>query len=276
MKSEQKALFFNILVNIFVSLVKIIGGIFGNTFTLVIDGIYTISDLVTDVIAIMGIKIGRKRANKNHPYGYGKIFYVVELFMGILALLVGAFVIYVSFQIDYEKPPIGIVFLIIGLVVLKLISAKNLSVVGMRKKSELLIVSSYESRMEAFSSLELVIIVILSQFITKIDMIGGIVIAVFLIWQAIREIKQNIDYLIGITYEDEKIKEKVKKIVDKYRVIDMVDQVLIQDGPYYQLILTLKVKKNITVKSMLRVQNKIKKELKAKAWGLKFIEFRLV
>ena len=276
MKSEQKALFFNILVNIFVSLVKIIGGIFGNTFTLVIDGIYTISDLVTDVIAIMGIKIGRKRANKNHPYGYGKIFYVVELFMGILALLVCAFFIYVSFQIDYEKPPIGIVFLIIGLVVLKLISAKNLSVVGMRKKSELLIVSSYESRMEAFSSLGLVIIVILSQFITKIDMIGGIVIAVFLIWQAIREIKQNIDYLIGITYEDEKIKEKVKKIVDKYRVIDMVDQVLIQDGPYYQLILTLKVKKNITVKSMLRVQNKIKKELKAKAWGLKFIEFRLV
>lgn len=276
MKSEQKALFFNILVNIFVSLVKIIGGIFGNTFTLVIDGIYTISDLVTDVIAIMGIKIGRKRANKNHPYGYGKIFYVVELFMGILALLVGAFVIYVSFQIDYEKPPIGIVFLIIGLVVLKLISAKNLSVVGMRKKSELLIVSSYESRMEAFSSLGLVIIVILSQFITKIDMIGGIVIAVFLIWQAIREIKQNIDYLIGITYEDEKIKEKVKKIVDKYRVIDMVDQVLIRDGPYYQLILTLKVKKDITVKSMLRVQNKIKKELKAKAWGLKFIEFHLV
>ena len=276
MKSEQKALFFNILVNIFVSLVKIIGGIFGNTFTLVIDGIYTISDLVTDVIAIMGIKIGRKRANKNHPYGYGKIFYVVELFMGILALLVGAFVIYVSFQIDYEKPPIGIVFLIIGLVVLKLISAKNLSVVGMRKKSELLIVSSYESRMEAFSSLGLVIIVILSQFIAKIDMIGGIVIAVFLIWQAIREIKQNIDYLIGITYEDEKIKEKVKKIVDKYRVIDMVDQVLIRDGPYYQLILTLKVKKDITVKSMLRVQNKIKKELKAKAWGLKFIEFHLV
>ncbi len=276
MKSEQKALFFNILVNIFVSLVKIIGGIFGNTFTLVIDGIYTISDLVTDVIAIMGIKIGRKRANKNHPYGYGKIFYVVELFMGILALLVGAFVIYVSFQIDYEKPPIGIVFLIIGLVVLKLISAKNLSVVGMRKKSELLIVSSYESRMEAFSSLGLVIIVILSQFIAKIDMIGGIVIAVFLIWQAIREIKQNIDYLIGITYEDEKIKEKVKKIVGKYRVIDMVDQVLIRDGPYYQLILTLKVKKDITVKSMLRVQNKIKKELKAKAWGLKFIEFHLV
>ena len=276
MKSEQKALFFNILVNIFVSLVKIIGGIFFFFFILFIDKIYTFIYLVTDVISLMGIKIGRKRANKNHPYGYGKIFYVVELFMGILALLVGAFVIYVSFQIDYEKPPIGIVFLIIGLVVLKLISAKNLSVVGMRKKSELLIVSSYESRMEAFSSLGLVIIVILSQFITKIDMIGGIVIAVFLIWQAIREIKQNIDYLIGITYEDEKIKEKVKKIVDKYRVIDMVDQVLIQDGPYYQLILTLKVKKNITVKSMLRVQNKIKKELKAKAWGLKFIEFRLV
>ena len=108
MKLEQKALYLNIIVNLFVSFLKIIGGILGNAFTLMIDGIYTISDLVTDVIALFGIKIGRRRANKNHPYGYGRVFYVIELFMGVLALLVGIFVIYLSFKIDYQKPPLGI------------------------------------------------------------------------------------------------------------------------------------------------------------------------
>lgn len=276
MKLEQKALYLNIIVNLFVSFLKIIGGILGNAFTLMIDGIYTISDLVTDVIALFGIKIGRRRANKNHPYGYGRVFYVIELFMGVLALLVGIFVIYLSFKIDYQKPPLGIIFLILGIVVLKLLSARNLFSVGKMEKNELLIVSSVESKTEAFSTLGLIIIIILSQFIPKIDMIGGILIALLLIIQSIKMIKQNIIFLIGNTYEDENIKEKVRKVVDKYKVINIMDITLINDGPYYELNLRVKVHRNVKVSHLLRVQNKIKKELKAKTWNIKFIHFHLV
>ena len=276
MKKEQKALYLNIIVNLFVSFLKIIGGILGNAFTLMIDGIYTISDLVTDVIALFGIKIGRRRANKNHPYGYGRVFYVIELFMGVLALLVGIFVVYLSFKIDYQKPPLGIIFLILGIVVLKLLSARNLFSVGKKEKNELLIVFSVESKTEAFSTLGLIIIIILSQFIPKIDMIGGILIALLLIIQSIKMIKQNIIFLIGNTYEDENIKEKVRKVVDKYKVINIMDITLINDGPYYELNLRVKVHRNVKVSHLLRVQNKIKKELKAKTWGIKFIHFHLV
>lgn len=276
MKLEQKALYLNIIVNLFVSFIKIFSGVFWNAFTLLIDGIYTISDLVTDVIALFGIKIGRRRANKNHPYGYGRVFYVIELFMGVLAFLVGIFVIYLSFKIDYQKPPLGIIFLILGIVSLKLISARNLFLVGKKEKSELLVVSSLESKMEAFSTLGLIVIIILGQFIPKIDMIGGILIAILLIIQSVKIIKQNINFLIGNTYEDENIKEKVKKIVDKYKVINILDITLINDGPYYELILKIKAHRNVKVSHLLRVQNKIKKELKAKTWGIKFIEFHLV
>ena len=276
MKLEQKALYLNIIVNLFVSFIKIAGGIFWNAFTLTTDGIYTISDLVTDVIALIGIKIGRRRANKNHPYGYGRAFYVIELFMGVLAFIVGILVIYLSFKIDYQKPPLGIILLILGIVFLKLISAKNLFLVGKKKKNELLVVSSLESKTEAYSSLGLIVIIILSQFIPKIDMIGGIFIAVLLIIQSIKIIKQNINFLIGNTYEDEHIKDKVKKIVDKYKVINILDITIINAGPYYQLILKIKAHRNVKVSYLLKVQNKIKKELKAKTWGIKFIEFRLV
>ena len=276
MKKGQKALYLNIIVNLFVSFLKIIGGILGNAFTLMIDGIYTISDLVTDVIALFGIKIGRRRANKSHPYGYGRVFYVIELFMGVLAFLVGIFVIYLSFKIDYQKPPLGIIFLILGIVVLKLLSARNLFLVGKKGKNELLTVSSLESKMEAFSTLGLIIIIILGQFIPKIDMIGGILIALLLIIQSIKMIKQNIIFLIGNTYEDENIKEKVQNVVDKYNVINILDITLINDGPYYELVLKIKVPRNIKVSHLLRAQNKIKKELKAKTWGIKFIHFHLI
>lgn len=275
MKLEMKALYFSMIINLFISIVKIIGGIFWNTFTLLIDGIYTASDLVTDVIALFGIKIGRRRANKNHPFGYGRIFYIIELFMGIISFIVGIIVIYLSFKIDYQRPPVFIILVILGTVLLKLFSAKRLFIIGKRRNSDLLIASSFESKMEAYSSLALIVIIILSLFIPKIDMVGGILLALLLILQSLKIIKQNINLLIGITYEDKIIEEKVRKTVDKYPVIHIIDVSIIKDGPYYQLTLTFKLKKNIKVSHLLRIQNKIKKELKAKTLGLKFIEFHL-
>ena len=275
MKDEKKALRISILINIIVAMIKLVGGVIWNTFALTIDGIYTLSDLVTDVIAILGIKVGRKRANKNHPYGYGRVFYVIELFMGLIAFFIGVFVIILSFSISYKPPSIYVVFFILIAVFLKLGSASHLLKTGKKKSSDLLIASGYESKLEAYSSLGLIIIIILSQFIPKIDMIGGILIALLLIFQSFRTIRHNILLLIGVTYDDLKVRDKIKKVVDKYRVIDIVDVSIIKDGPYYQLTLTFKAKRDLKVKSLLRVQNKIKKELKAKNVGFKFIEFHL-
>lgn len=275
MKLEKSSLRLSIFINLLVSAIKIVGGIFFNTFTLVIDGIYTVSDLVTDFFALIGIQIGRRRANKNYPYGYGRIFFVILLFMGIIAIMVGVFVIYLSFNIDYQKPSLWIILIIIGVVLLKLYSAHNLFKVGMKTKSDLLIASSLESKMEAYSSLALIFIVLLSLFVPKIDMIGGILIAILLIWQALKVIKENISFLIGITYDNGIIEDRVRKITKKYRIIDVADVSIMKDGPYYQIILTVKARRNVKVASLIRAQNKIKKELKATTLGLKFIEFHI-
>ena len=275
MKLEKRSLRLSIVINLLVSAIKIVGGILFNTFTLVIDGIYTVSDLVTDVFALIGIQIGRRRANKNHPYGYGRIFFVILLFMGLIALIVGIFVIYLSFKIDYQKPSLWIILIIIGAILLKLYSAKTMFKVGTKTKSDLLIASSLESKMEAYSSFALIFVVLLSLFIPKIDMIGGILIALLLIWQALKVIKENISFLIGITYDDGIIENLVKKITKKYRIIDVTHISIMKDGPYYQIILTVKARRNVKVASLIRVQNKIKKELKATTLGLKFIEFHI-
>ena len=273
MKLELKTMYFSTFINIVISILKISGGIMLHTFTLTIDGIYTVSDLVTDVIAVFGIRIGRRRANKNHPFGYGRVFYIIELFMGILAFLVGIFVIYLSFRIDYQKPLLSIILLILFTVFLKFISVHKLAKMGHSLNSELLLVSSVESKMEAYSSMALIPVILLSQIIPKIDMIGGIFIAILLIIQALKMIKLNINLLIGITDEDKSIKEAIKKIVNKYRVIHIINSSIIKVGPYYQVTLTFTAKKDMKVHSLIRIQNKIKKELKAKTLGLKFISF---
>ena len=88
-------------------------------------------------------------------------------------------------------------------------------------------------------------------------------------------IKENISFLIGITYDNGIIEDRVRKITKKYRIIDVADVSIMKDGPYYQIILTIKAKRNVKVASLIRAQNKIKKELKATTLGLKFIEFHI-
>lgn len=63
--------------------------------------------------------------------------------------------------------------------------------------------------------------------------------------------------------------------MDKYRVIHITDSSIMKIGPYYQVTLTFKAKKDMKVHCLIQVQNKIKKELKAKTLGLKFILFHI-
>ena len=58
MKLELKTMYFSTFINIVISILKISGGIMLHTFTLTIDGIYTVSDLVTDVIAVLVFELG--------------------------------------------------------------------------------------------------------------------------------------------------------------------------------------------------------------------------
>ncbi len=273
---ENNALYLSLLINLFVSILKFWGGVFFNAFTLTIDGIYTFSDFLTDVLALLGIKISKKRANKNHPLGYGRIFYVIEMFIGIIAVIVGFLIIYISVKIEYKKPSIYIIFVIILAVLLKFFSSYKLIKVGEKKKSDLLIFSGKESKIEALASLLLIIIVILSQWIPKIDVFGGIIIATLLILQAFILIYQNIGYLVGIVDNDVIIRKKIEEVVSKYKVINIVNISLLKIGPYYQVILFLKVDNKLKVNKVVLLQNKIKKELKAKSLNLKFISFQLV
>ena len=46
-----------------------------NCYALIADGIYTLSDFITDILAMIGARVGKKRANKKYPFGYGRFEY---------------------------------------------------------------------------------------------------------------------------------------------------------------------------------------------------------
>ena len=273
MRVEKKTLVFSAIVNFLVALVKIIGGNVFGFISLIADGFYTVSDFITDILAIAGAQIGKRRPNKRHPLGYGNFEYVMQMIMGFMIMLVGIVVIFMSFNITYVKPDWLVILVILLVVVLKIYSSKMLLQVGKKINSSMLITSSKESFLDALSSSILIVVIIASYFYNKADMIGSIFIGLLIIYQAFKIISQNGVLLIGENVKDAKIEEALNKIFRKYKKIKLLDYVLIKHGSYYQLILNINLNKDYTVKSLIKAELNIKKEIMSKRLGIKFIDF---
>jgi cation diffusion facilitator family transporter len=86
---------FGIVINVTLSFIKLIGGVFSGSVALVADGIHSASDIATDLAVLGGIRLSSKPADPSHPYGHGRY----ETLAG--GLVAGALIL-VGFYIAWE------------------------------------------------------------------------------------------------------------------------------------------------------------------------------
>ena len=72
-----------VAVNAALAILKILTGVFGNSYALIADGIESTSDIVTSLVVWGGLRVAISPADEQHPYGYGK----AEALSGIVAAL---------------------------------------------------------------------------------------------------------------------------------------------------------------------------------------------
>ena len=75
--------------NVVLSIFKLIAGILGRSGAMVSDAIHSMSDVVTTVIAFLGVRMSQKEADKSHPYGHERLECVASLILGITLFAVG-------------------------------------------------------------------------------------------------------------------------------------------------------------------------------------------
>ena len=68
---------------------QIVIGLFAGAFSLVADAAHTLSDLVTDLLVLFAGRHGADPADRDHPYGHGRIETVATLLLGLVLAAVG-------------------------------------------------------------------------------------------------------------------------------------------------------------------------------------------
>lgn len=276
MKKEQQALTFSAIINVIVSFLKIWGGMLSNCYTLIADGIYTISDFVTDILAMIGAKVGKKRANKRHPFGYGRFEYIMQMIIGIMIFLIGVYIAIKSFFVEYTESNMKVIFLIIFIVLLKGLSANYLMQIGKDISSQILITSAKESYLDLLSSIMVIFIVIIGHFIPVIDLIGSVLMAILIIIVGSKIIFNNVILLIGEDDNNKEIKKELKRIINEEKSVLYSDSFLIKNGSYYQATIEIGVDDNMTVKDLLKLEIKIKNKIKKNNLKIKYINFDII
>lgn len=278
MKKEKNIMFIAMFLNLIIASVKLISGIMFGFSTLVADSLQTFSDFITDIIALFAGKIGKRRANKRYPFGYGMVENISNFIIGIILFLLAIYILICNFAVNEIVLNSTIFIILISAIILKLITIAILYYYGKKINSNTLMASVKESLLDLVASIVVLIVSILLLFKKQVpilgyaNIVGGILISSIVFYMSFKIMIENIRYLLGVNENNEEIRNKLEEIIKKNKLIKDSTIKLMKMGTYYNLYLTIELEANITIKELFSLEDELKRDIKKLKLKIKFIE----
>ena len=203
------------LVNILLVVCKFAAGFWGKSAAMIADAVHSLSDLITDLIVIVFVRISSKPEDKDHDYGHGKYETLATLLIGAALLAVGVGIcwsgvesIVLFFRGETLQSPgwIALVAAIVS-IVSKEILFHYTRIVGKRYNSPAVI---------AFSSIGTAIgiggAILLGDSWRVLDPLAAVIVSVFIVQVAVKQLKSCVDELLERSLPDD-IEQEITKIV---------------------------------------------------------------
>jgi cation diffusion facilitator family transporter len=200
-KQARRITLIGVVMNIFLAIAKIVGGVIGHSHALVADGAHSVSDLLTDVLVLFAMKYGSRGADDDHPYGHRRIETAATVALALILISVGAFIaVDSSVQIFSGRPASMPYMFTLGIALISIVTKEWLFHATLRiaKKlnSNLLRANAWHHRSDAASSL-IVVIGIGGALLgyTYLDSIAAIIVGILIVkmgaelaWVSVREL----------------------------------------------------------------------------------------
>ena len=178
-------------VNVFLAVIKVIGGIVGGSQALVADGVHSVSDFATDIAVIVGARFWSAPADTDHPYGHGRIETLVSLFIGVLLGAVGTGLCY-NAVVTLASPQVAVPGWSAFVVACLSIAGKEAlyqwtTRMGARLRSSALMANAWHHRSDALSSIPVAIAVLANQMQpdwTFLDNVATVVVSMLILYAA--------------------------------------------------------------------------------------------
>lgn len=107
-KNIRIVLIITLILNLVISVTKLLIGHFSNSSSIFADGVHSLGDGMNNVIGIVALFFAYEPADKEHPYGHRKIEPILSLFIGFILLLLTLNLIFTSITEFNNHTPIDL------------------------------------------------------------------------------------------------------------------------------------------------------------------------
>lgn len=235
-KQITKTSIVGIIANLCLVVFKAIVGLISGSIAIVLDAVNNLTDAISSVITIVGIKLAKRKPDEDHPYGHGRVEYFSAVIISgiILAAGITSLVESVKKIINPEKPEytIGTLIVIVVAIVVKLLLGRYVKAQGKKYNSDALVASGSDASFDAIISVvTLVGAGITMLFDITVDGFLGAAISIFIIKAGIEMLMESIGSIMGARPDAEVTKE-IKSTVNSIEgVKGAFDLVLHDYGP---------------------------------------------
>lgn len=191
----------SIVVNTLLFILKYWAGIMIGSLALIADAYHTLSDTLSSIIILVGIKFSTKKATKKHPFGFGRLEQIASLVVAFLLGIVAYEIIREAITSIETKQitQYGLTAIIVTIIsILVKEGLAQFSFWAYRKTDYITLkADGWHHRSDALSSVLVLIGIFVKDYIPLIDSILGIIISLMLFYAVFDIAKEAIIKLIG-------------------------------------------------------------------------------
>lgn len=225
-----------ILVNILLSIFKLIIGVIANSMSIISDALNNVTDAGSSIVTMIGFKMSQKKVDADHPWGHARMEYITGFFVDILIILVGFELLQSSIEkiINPELPNISniTIILLIVAILTKLWLFLFYKKIAKKINSAAIKGTAYDSISDSISTLAVLVSALVARFASiSIDGYVSLLVSIFILITGIKAIKEIIDLLLG-QKPDAEFVHKIEEFTKNYDAIVGIHDIMVHDyGP---------------------------------------------
>ena len=225
-----------ICCNVLLFLAKLFTGMMINSISVMADAFNNLSDAASSIISFVGVKMSEKPADKEHPFGHGRIEYISAFIVAFLVIQVGFSLFKSSLgklfhpeELSFSLISVGILGLTVAVKLWMCLFNRKL---GKRIQSSVMLATAADSLGDTGATAATIFsIVVYGVWHVNIDGLVGIAVSILVMIAGINIAKDTLAPLIGEAIDPE-IYQKITEFVEQYDgIIGSHDLIVHNYGP---------------------------------------------
>jgi cation diffusion facilitator family transporter len=234
-------------------------------------------DVFSSLISFFGIKISKKPADKEHPYGHFKFEVLAGFLITLILLGTGLGIIFEAYQ-KFKNPslikiPILALSVMIFSAIINEIMARLKIYFGKKENSVALISDGVHSRVDVFTSLAVFAGLILNKYWIFTDSVLAFLIGLYIIKESFSIGKEAIDSLLDVSAPPE-VEEKIREIA-KSQGIEISDLKTQKKGSVFTANLEINLPKNLDIDEATKISESLREKLMKEIKNLVYVAIQI-